>query len=75
MGCGEKDAKPVIPAENMIKVLGDVHMVEGALLNVRHVHKDSMRTVYYDQIYQIHEISEESFKHDMEYYQDHPKNI
>ena len=73
LGCGEKESKPIIPVDTMVKVLSDVHMAEGALLNVRYAIKDSMRLVYYDQIYEIHEISEESFRHDMEYYQDHPK--
>lgn len=59
----------------MRKVLADVHMAEGAILNVRYEHKDSMRVVYYNQIYEIHGISETAFRNDMEYYQEHPEKL
>jgi hypothetical protein len=71
--CVEKKDTPLIPSDTMSKVLGDAHMAEGALLNVAYAKKDSMRAVYYKQIYEIYNISEESFRHDMEYYQKHPE--
>lgn len=71
--CGEQDELPTIPIETMSKIMGDVHMAEGALLNVPYARKDSMRIVYYEQIYEIHGVSEESFRQDIEYYQTHPK--
>ncbi len=73
--CEDKGISLTIPDDVMRKVLADVHMAEGAILNVRYENKDSMREVYYSQIYEIHGISEEAFRSDMEYYQDRPEEL
>ena len=59
-GC-HKAERQGIPNEKMINVLIDVHLIEASLLGFSNEQKDSLSGLYYQQIYEIHSISEEEF--------------
>ncbi len=71
--CTQKAEKLEIEHETLVKVLADVHISEGALLSVRPAEKDSFRILYYNQIYDIHQISGADFEHDMDVLKRDPK--
>lgn len=70
--CTEEE-KPGIQPETMVDILVDVHVAEAALLGLSEEQKDSLTAVYYQQIYEIHGVSEESFGREMDFIKRHPK--
>ncbi len=70
-GC-RKTEGPVIPLEKMVDILIDVHLVEASLLGYSDEMKDSLSQLYYNQIYEIHSISKDSFLIEMDYLKHHP---
>lgn len=73
ISCSESSNRLGIPEEEMVLILADVHLAEAALQNLRGTLKDSMATVYYNQVYKIHGIKESEFKASMEFLKDNPK--
>ncbi len=59
--CGENSNAIPIEAPVLIKILCDVHVVEGALQYQKSTQKDSIAKAYYDQIYQKYDIEESDF--------------
>lgn len=59
-----RSSSPPLPIEEkvLVKVLADVHIAEVAVQNFAGAHKDSIKRIYYQQIYAIHGISEADFK-------------
>jgi uncharacterized protein DUF4296 len=74
LGC-QKEETPTIPQEKMINILVDVHLVEASLLGFSGEQKDSLSQLYYDQIYQIHSISKDSFLTEMSFLKQHPEHL
>jgi len=73
IGFGCRQAKrQAIPEEKMINILIDVHLIEASLLGYSNEQKDSLTQLYYQQIYEIHSISEEEFLNEMKYLKRHP---
>jgi hypothetical protein len=64
--CGPKPAVLPIEKERLIPILVDVHIAEAAVQSLRKQEKDSVIQVYYDQIFEIHKISEDDFYASME---------
>ncbi|MFK8104628.1 MAG: DUF4296 domain-containing protein [Saprospiraceae bacterium] len=62
-----------IEEEKLVQVLTDVHIAEGAAQNLVQPVKDSMLTLYYQQIFDIHKLEEADFKADMIYLSNHSK--
>jgi len=73
--CNEKTEELRIPPETLVEVLADVHLVEGALLSIRPAQKDSLKKLYYSQVYEIHEISDKDFEHDIKILKFNPKKM
>lgn len=73
-GC-KKTEKPNIAEDKMVNILVDVHLAEAALLGFSEAQKDSLSLIYYNQIYEIHAISEESFKTEMDFLKQHPEYL
>ncbi len=48
----------VLDETTFVRVLADVHLAEAALQNLSVADKDSVGSIYYDQIYTIHGIDE-----------------
>ena len=51
-----------IPTAKMVSILADVHVAESAAAYLSNPTKDSIATVYYQQIYEIHGVKAEEFK-------------
>jgi len=73
LSCQPKPEEMKLSTEILVNVLADVHLSEGALLSVKPSDKDSLRNLYYGQIYEIHGITAESFEHDMNILKSRPK--
>ena len=52
--------------EKLIQVITDAHISEGAAQNLMQPIKDSILNLYYQQIFEIHQVSEAQFKADMQ---------
>ena len=55
VSCDEEEVLP-IEEEKMALILADIHIAEAALQNVYASKKDSLSAIYYQQVYDIHEI-------------------
>lgn len=64
-----------IPPEKLVEILVDVHYAEGALLNAQFGVRDSLRKLYYGQIFEIHNITEDQFERDMSTVKLHPRML
>ena len=71
--CEPKQDILEIPQEKLVMILADVHIIEGALLSILPSEKDSLKTLYYQQVFEIHEVSEEAFDHDVKILKLNPK--
>ncbi len=58
--CGKKETAMPIPEDKLAKILVDVHFAESVMQELPNSVRDSLGRVYYEQIYQIHGISEEA---------------
>jgi len=61
LACGKPKAELTIPEDQFIKILADAHIIESTLQTNYKQLKDSMTVVYYQQLYDIHGITEEKF--------------
>jgi len=66
LSCQEEEIKPQIPDEEMIKILTDLHISEAAILSLNQKIKDSISVVYYQQIFEIHGVTDSVFYKDLE---------
>jgi len=66
LGCQQNDISYAIEEETMVKILMDMHVAEAATLQGDISQRDSLRKIYYDQIFEIHEISKKTYEEDME---------
>ncbi len=71
--CETKQLTLPIAEESLIKILCDVHVIEGALQNQKASEKDSLAKTFYDQVYEKHDISEEDFVLTLEIMEKDPK--
>lgn len=64
LSAGSCRPSPTLPVEEdlLVKVLADVHIAEAAVQNFAGAHKDSIKRIYYQQIYDIHGVSETDFR-------------
>ena len=77
LGCTDEVPEGILPPGKMQMVMWD--MLQADELTAYEFTKDSTEPVvsnklhYYQNIYQIHQISREEFRNSMEYYQSHPE--
>ena len=50
----------------MVKILVDIHIGEAASLQADISQRDSLKELYYDQIFEIHKVSKEVYEEDIE---------
>ena len=55
----------IIDDDKMIAVLTDIHVAEAAAQSLRREQKDSILSLYYEQVFYIHQISREEFERTM----------
>jgi len=71
--CGPKVVLPSIPQDQLIEILCDVHIMEGALQNRPKRDKDSIAVAYYNLVYEKHQITEAEFLSSLERLEANPK--
>jgi hypothetical protein len=66
-------AEGLIAEPKLIKVLADVHLAEGFLVDVGNIQKkDSLAAVYYGTIFKLHGVDSASFAETMQNYMQNP---
>lgn len=60
--CETKQVGLPMEEEALVKMLCDVHVIEGALQNQKASQKDSLAKVFYDQVYERYDITEGDFE-------------
>lgn len=55
--CSKKNVNLPLPAEKLVAVLMDLHLAEAAYQNLSTSAKDTLAFQYYDQVYQMHNVS------------------
>lgn len=73
--CNIGQKKLPIPEKKLIQILTDVHYAEAALQDVYGVQKDSLKKVYYQEIYQLYETSEEELTETMDILRQNPARL
>lgn len=63
--CENKPSELRISEEVLIPILADLHIAEAAMQHLRGELKDSMAGVYYEQLYEIHNVNKKDFDHTM----------
>ncbi len=64
--CTKGTDKMSLSREKMANILLDAHLAESASVYLSSKQKDSISQIYYQQIAQIHDVSTEEFKQNME---------
>lgn len=65
--------KPLLPHEQMVPIVKDVHLAESMLVEVADLWvKDSLARLYYHQIFAIHRIDSNQFEQSMNAYYGNP---
>lgn len=73
--CAQKENAPPIPKDKLAKVLVDVHFAEAAMQEVPSSIRDSVGRVYYDQIFKIHGIDEETLNESLRIIKKDPEKL
>ena len=66
LGCKQNEVEYVIEEEVMVKILMDIHIAEAAAQQGVISQRDSLRNLYYNQIFELHSVSKEKYEEDME---------
>lgn len=75
LSCKQEDIKLQIPDDELVKILTDLHISEAAILSLNQKLKDSMSVIYYQQIFEIHGITDSVFYHDLEILRNDSKKL
>jgi hypothetical protein len=73
--CNLGQKKLPIPEKKLIQILLDAHYAEAALQDVYGVQKDSLKKVYYQEIYQLHETTEDELTKTMDILRKDPERL
>ena len=73
--CSEKDFVLPIQEESLKEILIDIHLAEAAIQPLPGKMKDSLRTLYFDQIFEIHQVHPVDFEVTMEMLEKNPKEM
>ena len=71
--CKKEQKELPVPKEKLELILTDVHVAEAALQYMADHKLDSLKEVYYSQIFEIHGISEELFQECLEVLENDPR--
>ena len=75
LSCKQEEIKLQIPDDELVKILTDLHISEAAILSLNQKLKDSMSVIYYQQIFEIHGITDSVFYHDLEILRNDSKKL
>lgn len=65
--------QPDLAEDKMIAVLLDIHLAEAAVQTEKNAQKDSLLYLYYQDIYRIHNITQDDFERNLEAWFDNPE--
>ncbi len=65
-GCQQNEMEYGIEEEVMVNILMDMHICEAASLQGDISQRDSLRNLYYNQIFKVHDVPKEKYEEDME---------
>lgn len=68
-------SSPSIPEEELITILSEIHFAEAALDKTKELDKDSVADVFYQHIFDKHDISQQTFENTMQYYKVNPTDL
>src|SRR5690349_18095724 len=78
-GCSSKHPRDILPASKMQAVMWDLvradELADYKAIKDTSLNKWTNHAVYYQQILQIHQISQDQFKKSMQYYESHPTEL
>lgn len=75
LSCQQEEIKPQIADDEMVKILTDLHISEAAILSLNQKLKDSVSNVYYQQIFEIHGVTDSVFYQDLEILRNDAKRL
>jgi len=64
--CNVGQKRLPVPEKKLIEILTDAHYAEAALQEVYGNQKDSLKKIYYQEIFQLHQVSEEEMTKSMD---------
>ena len=73
LSCSEEEAHFTMPEEDLMKLLYDVQAAEAAIQTVHSNAKDSVVSIYYDQVYEMHGVNQEILMENIEVLKKHPE--
>ncbi len=73
--CRREEIKPSLSEQKMTAILVDIHIAEGAMQNLTQVKRDSLSGIYYEQIFEIHDIKPQDYVEMMQYLKKNPKKM
>lgn len=71
----KEEPKPNLSDEKMISVLADLHIAEAAAMSLKKNTKDSIMEVYYQQVFEIHEVKDSAFFKDLKMLRENPTRV
>ena len=78
LACGNAEKNPastVLTEEEMVHIMTDIHLLEGARIADRVMGDTVKLSHYYEKLYGKYELTEEAFKESFRYYTEHPKEF
>jgi len=73
VSCNKSETQELLVSEEkMISILVDLHIAEAAILSANKVQKDSIGGVYYQQIFDMHQIPDSLFYRNLEIISNNP---
>lgn len=73
--CNVGQQKLPIPEKKLIQILTDAHYAEAAIQDVYGTQKDSLKKVYYEEIFQLYQTSEEELTKAMDILRKDPARL
>jgi hypothetical protein len=73
--CNVGQKRLPIPEKKLIEILTDAHYAEAALQEVYGNQKDSLKKIYYMEIFQLHHVSEEEMTKSMDILRKDPARL
>ena len=70
--CSQKKVYLTIDEDEFVFILLDTYLAEGALQPIFSNQKDSLAQIYYEQIFEIHSISKETFLENIQILRENP---
>jgi hypothetical protein len=73
--CNVGQKRLPVPEKKLIEILTDAHYAEAALQEVYGNQKDSLKKIYYKEIFQLHKVSKEEMTKSMDILREDPARL